>query len=207
MQVATLGVARGADPMPQLDALRAFAVFAVLVHHFLPAELLTWQFAQLPWGFLGVRLFFVISGFLITGILLRARDEAAAAGVLPTTVLFNFYARRCLRIFPLYYFVVLSGLALNLPPMREEWIWLVSYTLNLRISALGWYPENISHFWSLAVEEQFYLLWPFVVLFAPKPLLMRIAIGMVVIGIGYRALALANGFYGPAIYVFTTLEL
>src|ERR1043165_9110175 len=86
--------------MPQLDALRAIAVFGVLTHHFTNI------------GFdigarLGVKLFFVLSGFLITKLLLRGRH---VADISHSRVLLNFYARRSLRIFPLYYFVI--GVAL-----------------------------------------------------------------------------------------------
>ena len=84
--------------MPQLDALRTFAVFAVMIHHFWPEATL-----NLPLGFVGVQLFFVLSGFLITGILWPAR-EAVQSGRWPAPTVFGrFYARRVLRIFPLFY--------------------------------------------------------------------------------------------------------
>ena len=191
--------------MPQLDALRAFAVAAVLLHHFSP-EL--GRASLIDWGFLGVRLFFVLSGFLITGILIRAREDAAEAAVSRFGVLRSFYARRFLRIFPLYYFVIVVCLMLNVPPVRDEWIWLVTYTWNLRISVLGWYPENVAHFWSLAVEEQFYLVWPLVALFAPRRFLMPTAISMVLIGMLYRGLAMSYELNEVALYVltFSTLD-
>src|SRR5689334_1825326 len=89
---------------PQLDALRAFAVFAVLVHHYLP------EGRVISWGTLGVRLFFVLSGFLITRILLQCRDIKEATHQSTTHILRQFYIRRFLRIFPIYYFVVLATL-------------------------------------------------------------------------------------------------
>lgn len=154
--------------MPQLDALRAIAVLAVMFHHFVPARAQWPLFAAIPFGQLGVKLFFVLSGFLITGILLRARSKLGDQPRAVLSALAGFYARRSLRIFPLYYLVIAVCLVLNVPPVRDELLWLATYTLNLRISYQGWYPEHVAHFWSLAVEEQFYLLWPWVVLFAPS---------------------------------------
>lgn len=190
--------------MPQLDGLRAIAVGAVLVHHLLAQDLLPGLLSQVSWGFAGVRLFFVLSGFLITAILLRARADAERLGTSPMWVIRQFYARRFLRIFPLYYFVIFAGALLNLPPIREEFWWLVSYLFNFRLAQLGWYPEHIAHFWSLAVEEQFYLFWPWLVLFAPRRLLLPIALIMSAFGPVSRALALSAELPGLAIYTLTS---
>ena len=88
--------------MPQLDGLRAFAVGAVLIHHFFqPARV-----GGVDFALLGVWLFFVLSGFLITGILLRSRDQVDYSGYPSGFVLRQFYIRRFLRIFPLYFSVL-----------------------------------------------------------------------------------------------------
>ena len=88
--------------MPQLDGLRAFAVGAVLIHHFFqPARV-----GGVDFALLGVWLFFVLSGFLITGILLRSRDQVEYSGYPSGFVLRQFYIRRFLRIFPLYFSVL-----------------------------------------------------------------------------------------------------
>jgi peptidoglycan/LPS O-acetylase OafA/YrhL len=79
----------------------------------------------------------------------------------------------------------------------------VSYLFNIRIAMLGWFPGNVAHFWSLAVEEQFYLLWPLLVLFAPRRLLFPLSLAMVILGPLSRVLALAIGLYGPALSVLT----
>lgn len=171
---------------PQLDALRCFAVLGVLVTHF-------WQPGPYPGilqhvdlGFLGVRLFFVLSGFLITGILLDARDHAVRAGLSQWQVLGRFYGRRVLRIFPLYYLIVLGGLLVGVPRAREAWPWLLTYTSNfyqaLEQQSVGYY----GHFWTLAVEEQFYLVWPWLVLFAPRRSLALIMIAAVAMAPVYR---------------------
>lgn len=147
----------------QLDGLRALAVLAVLVHHTMPTVR-----DRLNPGAAGVRLFFVLSGFLITGILLRARAEAAAAGQGRLRVLFAFYARRALRIFPIYYLMLLLAAWLGLPEVRATLAWHLAYLSNHFVAARGsWPPAPLGHLWSLAVEEQFYLLWPTLVLFAP----------------------------------------
>lgn len=162
-----------ASYMPQLDGLRALAVLAVMLHHFgLPLKL-DW-ILRVGWGELGVRLFFVLSGFLITGILLRARAEKShlrAFGI--------FYARRALRIFPIFYLTLFVAAALNVHPVRETLGWHLSYLSNvlLAIRHGGLYP--VTHFWSLAVEEQFYLLWPWLMLYLPDKLLLPM-IGFVI---------------------------
>ena len=162
--------------MPQLDTLRAFAVTAVLVHHYF-----TWA----NWGLgatLGVKLFFILSGFLITGILLRSRDAATASGHKWSSLVGRFYVRRFLRIFPLYYFVVAVAATINLEPAREILPWLLTYTLNIYMANLGWFVANFAHFWTLAVEEQFYIFWPWIILFAPRNWLIRLTLIFISVG-------------------------
>jgi len=143
----------------QLDGLRAVAITGVAVSHWAPQFMF-----GIPLG-TGVQLFFVISGFLITGILLDNRREGNILKVWR-----RFYARRTLRIFPLFYAAIGVALILNIKPMRHDWPWHVSYLSNFRFVFLDKYdapPGLFSHFWSLAVEEQFYLIWPLLALFLP----------------------------------------
>ena len=148
------------------------------------------------YGGLGVDLFFVLSGFLITGLLLEAKGEPHYFR--------NFYARRTLRIFPLYYFV-LGVLFLLLPRLvtlspllevaRSHQGWLWTYTSNFYIAATSsWYSLTyVSHFWSLAIEEHFYLLWPLVVFTFRRAVLERICVAVLVGGLALRiGLALAG---------------
>ena len=107
--------------MPQLDGLRAFAVAAVLIHHLISPQHLPAFMTALPLGYLGVRLFFVLSGFLITGILLQARHAAEASTTAPAFAARQFYLRRCLRIFPLYYAMIAAALLIGLPEAQEDW--------------------------------------------------------------------------------------
>src|SRR5206468_3756404 len=101
--------------MLQLDSLRAFAVGAVLVHHFFHPP----RIGGVDFALLGVWLFFVLSGFLITGILLRSRDQVDYSGYQSRFVLRQFYVRRFLRIFPLYYLVLSVAAVLDLSDVRD----------------------------------------------------------------------------------------
>src|SRR5262245_34285697 len=188
--------------MPQLDAVRALAVGVVLVHHLFP--MVRSVLGGLG-GFIGVKLFFVLSGFLITQILLEGRTAVAAAG--PWHVARQFYVRRTLRIFPLYYFVIAMALLAGLPEVRQQIWWLLTYTFNFQIASTGMWPANISHFWTLAVEEQFYLVWPWLILLLPSSWLVSMTVAVVVLGPAYRILALALGFNGGAFYAATFSSL
>ena len=156
--------------MPQLDGLRAIAVTCVMVFHFVP-----WVDRVAPLGTMGVRLFFVLSGFLITGILLSWRGQPLAAA------LKVFYARRALRIFPLFYFVLAAAAALNIGPVRETFAWHATYLSNAYFYLRGDWHGSVSHLWSLAVEEQFYLAWPLLILCAPRRWLRPVIVAMIVI--------------------------
>lgn len=156
--------------MPQLDGLRAVAVACVLVFHFIPG---VDRYAAL--GSMGVRLFFVISGFLITGILLTWRGRPLAVA------LKTFYLRRALRIFPLFYFALAAAAAINIGPVRETFAWHLTYLSNVYFYLRGDWHGSVSHLWSLAVEEQFYLVWPWLILCAPERWLRPAMLAMVAV--------------------------
>lgn len=157
----------------------------------------------MPWGNMGVKLFFVLSGFLITRILLRSRDAVDASQVSGWFAARQFYIRRFLRIFPLYYFVIAVCVAINLQPVREILWWLVTYTVNIYAAIQGKWMDYFAHLWSLAVEEQFYLIWPWFMLFAPRKRLALIMLGMVAMGLGWRWYAYRLGYNYLAISHFT----
>jgi peptidoglycan/LPS O-acetylase OafA/YrhL len=142
---------------PQLDGLRALAVAAVAWSHWERP----YQFG-IPFG-AGVHLFYVLSGFLITGILLELRGQVDRMAAVRA-----FYVRRALRIFPAFYVTLALAWLANVPPVRETIGWHLAYLSNVQIFATGEWPGPISHFWSLAVEEQFYLAWPWLIVFAPR---------------------------------------
>lgn len=162
----------------QLDALRAFAVLSVLLTHF-------WTYPQgatilnriASFGWVGVDLFFVLSGFLITGILWETKERPAYFR--------NFYMRRALRIFPLYYalifvvFLILPMLT-TLPEQlaADRWMYF-AYLSNIALAA-GWQLFLVDITWSLAIEEQFYLLWPAVVRVLTKRRLTTVCISIIV---------------------------
>ena len=177
------------DYMPQLDALRALAVAAVAWSHWAPHEL----HGGILWGPYGVKLFFVLSGFLITNILLDCRAAADDAPGGLWLALRSFYVRRFLRLFPLYYATLLLAALCSVRPVRETLGWTLSYTANFYFFQRGGWNGVISHFWSLAVEEQFYLFWPWVIMFLPARWLKPAVIGTVVASAGtWLALAIAN---------------
>jgi peptidoglycan/LPS O-acetylase OafA/YrhL len=194
-------VAAAADAYkPQLDGLRAFAVGLVIYSHF-------WNIASIGahWG---VRLFFVLSGYLITGILLRSRALVEARRATSSAALANFYARRALRIFPAYYAIVIVAYALDLDEVRSEAVWHLTYTTNFLFARQGYFSWATAHLWSLSVEEQFYLVWPFLILFVPRRLLLSLIAAIVVGGIMFRVLGtLLLPIDGVALYVLTPASL
>ena len=169
--------------VPALDGLRGVAILGVVLFH--GSLMLRWHQPVNAWlaawpliGWLGVDVFFVLSGFLITGILLDTRSGPR--------YFVNFYARRILRIMPVYYlllafvFVVLPRLVpfesegLRIIQARQAWLWThltnLGFVYHRKVWALADWLD-LTHLWSLAVEEQFYLVWPLVVyLLAPRRL-------------------------------------
>jgi len=180
--------------MPQLDGLRAVAVTTVLFAHFTAVS------RYVPGGFLGVRLFFVLSGFLITSILLECRflvrDGRGPAGA----VIRTFYVRRFLRIFPIFYLTLGVAVAFDVGHIRSIAGWHFFYLSNFAGALYESVPGGVAlidptsaHFWSLAVEEQFYLLWPAAVIFAPRKLLAPMTVGMILVAPVFRAATFAAG--------------
>ena len=135
---------------PQLDGLRCLAFLAVFSLHAAPE--------RVPWGWGGVQVFFTLSGFLITRILVRGHSGRIGVD------LGRYYFRRTLRIFPLYYAVIgLVWLTAGVPDVG----WLLTYTYNIRGFWNQGVDETIGHFWTLCVEEQFYVFYPLILLVTP----------------------------------------
>ncbi len=169
--------------MVQLDALRAFAIIGVLFHHFWP----TVDPSLENLGHLGVRLFFVLSGYLITLILLRCRELVEVKGQGIAFTLRQFYIRRFLRIFPVFYLVLFAAYLLGLEEMQKTFWWHFSYGSNFLFALQGYFGKFTGHFWSLAVEEQFYLIWPSLIFVIPRKYLHFVIIGVIASGPLFRA--------------------
>ncbi|MCY1271594.1 O-acetyltransferase OatA [compost metagenome] len=181
--------------IPAIDGLRAVAIGSVIAFH------LEWPGAALGWA--GVPLFFVISGFLITSILLSQKEEARGFGAYYA----NFVRRRALRIFPLYYAYLAGSIVLGavvgqtLSSGWSYWIYLQNYTLGAsRFSG----SFTMGHTWSLAVEEQFYLLWPLIVWLCSRRALIAVCGILIALGPVSRMLILEGT--GNPFLAFTPLS-
>jgi peptidoglycan/LPS O-acetylase OafA/YrhL len=200
--------------IPALDGLRGIAILLVLFHHltiYRPESGIDKWIAALPlFSWAGVDLFFVLSGFLITGILLDSRDSDRYFS--------SFYMRRSLRIFPLYYLVIFLALVIlplipklhtvlagpyEDPPALPYWLYFTNISVAGRGLVHGWIDVT----WSLAIEEQFYIVWAVVVfLWAPRYLGWLCA-AIVLVEPFARAFALEQRFTPESIYFLTWFRL
>ncbi len=203
----------------QLDGLRGLAIVLVTLYRLgkeLPTE--TWPGLLLSnvlvAGKHGVELFFVLSGFLITGILLDSRGVP--------NQLRNFFIRRSLRILPLYmvtlavmsitvgwlsHWRVAPGLVESFRTAYDQQLYLWCYLTNVRMSWVGtWCFGPMDHFWSLAVEEHFYLIWPLVVVICLPRRLLTVAVVGAMVAIAMRVLWLALGGTSTVAEVFTLMR-
>ena len=151
---------------PCIDGWRAVAAAMVLVAHFFPHHAPPNTWTQL--GENGVIIFFIISGYLISTILFAAKERVETHRLRKRDALRRFYIRRVLRIAPIYYGSILAMCAIGSQPVRDGVWWHVTYTTNFGQVFLGMDFKNAVHFWTLAVEEQFYVVWPLIVLATPR---------------------------------------
>jgi peptidoglycan/LPS O-acetylase OafA/YrhL len=161
----------------QLNGIRFIAVFLVLLDHWLVPVL------PIPLGHLGVVIFFVLSGFLITRILFLNADDIQKTKSSVWPKIIRFIYRRSLRIFPIYFILLFIGLIFNISNFKEIWPWLISYSPNLYIMFKGQWLGTWDHLWSLAVEEQYYLIFPYFILFSNKNRYVRLFVIMISLGI------------------------
>ena len=202
--------------VPALDGIRGIAIILVMLHHFTLysglrddslADKLFYHSTYAGW--VGVDLFFVLSGFLITGILIDAKRTDGYFR--------NFYVRRFLRIFPLYYGVLIVAFLLiprlvhlgsNYQELLQQQAWYWTYLINIRIALEGW-PVNgtLAHFWSLAIEEQFYLVWPFVIFALNKRSLLKLCAALALISLVIRLLLGMSDYPVTAAYVLTIARI
>jgi peptidoglycan/LPS O-acetylase OafA/YrhL len=201
----------------RLDGLRGVAILLVMLYHLLRYPLartpldhaVTSVFAM---GWSGVDLFFVLSGFLITSILLRSKGSARYFR--------TFYARRAIRILPLYYAVLVLYLVIfpRLTPQAEgfwiggadrETLWYWLFLSNLHQAFTGnWQHHFLEVTWSLAIEEQFYLVWPWLVAWTSRRRLIQVCAAILVAGLALRAAIVLAGTPNPIfLYAFTPCRL
>lgn len=198
---------------PGLDGLRGIAIIVVMLFHlvfFEPACRIDHIFRHAAqYGWMGVDLFFVLSGFLITGILLDAKSSP--------NYFRNFYARRALRILPLYYAFVICLIFLyplagahfraqrDVLLQNQAWVW--THTVNWLVTLTGDFTSKATlgtgGFWSLSIEEQYYLVWPAVVLLLSEKALLRTCFFLIVTANVARMLMVLLGSSWAAIYTAT----
>lgn len=190
-----------------LDGLRAVAALMVMFFHFFQHVSTSHSFVLFikkisGFGQTGVSLFFVLSGFLITRILLKEKQSEK--------YFLNFYVRRSLRIFPLYYFYLLLVFFIipffenaSIPALSQQiyhWVYLQDFAITFKWNYLG--PI---HFWSLAVEEHFYLFFPLLVYFLKEKQLVLSLCVLIIVSITLRFMLSSNG-YEVFYFTFTRLD-
>ena len=188
--LANPGETRSLQHLPQLDGVRAIAVLMVLWFHLGPAQ---YRIPGGPaWGAIGVGLFFTLSGFLITRILLNCRLKIISGAATIWQMFKDFYVRRFLRIFPLYYGVLLILFVFNPTKFRHRFIYDALYLTNYKMAYMNHYDKSQPvpierHLWSLSVEEQFYLCWPLLMFLLPRRLILPFIILTIAAGPIWRA--------------------
>lgn len=208
--------------IPPLDGVRGWAILLVIINHsimLLPRpDALSFPVRKmlelLGMGWVGVDLFFVLSGFLITGILLRTKGESG--------YFVNFYARRALRIFPLYYLVITAYLFIT-PLLFTDFGQVYGETIGFGKYLYYIYAQNfmpgkfhvdslpqllLAPTWSLAVEEHFYLVWPAIVYFMYERRLLRLTVALIGVAVIVRILFGLWGYpFSSIVYVCTICRM
>ena len=200
--------------LDQLDGLRGLAIILVILCHgtmayseFASAP--NWDF-MIPLGGSGVSLFFVLSGFLISGLLLQCREQKIP--------LRNFYGRRALKIVPAYYFCLIvytfflpalypEGNGISGDWLEKPWVHFAFLSNFYYFFKAGFASEAMSVSWSLAIEEQFYLIWPILFVFFPRKILVSTCLLLVVAAIGARFFLTSKGYNVDQIMVFTPARI
>lgn len=196
--------------LPSLDGVRGAAILMVLMHNLLVVQDPVGPLSRairlgLDTGWVGVQLFFVLSGFLITRVLLGSKSAPDYYRA--------FFARRGLRILPLYYaallaaFVVWPLLGRQPQVLAEDRSWGLWLYVSNWTGPLGWGGESLPHFWSLAVEEQFYLFWPLVVRRLSAKRLFQACLALAVLSMVLREVMVLAAVSPEVIYSITPCRL
>ncbi len=208
----------------ELDGARGIAVIIVMLYHFMHVPLLSNDKPDqiftnvLHLGWVGVDLFFVLSGFLITRILIHNKEDRKFSEYLKV-----FYEKRSLRIFPLYYLYLLIIFFIFFPLVvhhldvvekaklitaKKDQLWFWLYVSNIKQVINGsFYGASVGHLWSLSIEEQFYLFWPFLVYFLKTEKIKLAAICIIITAPLLRLFLWQAGVPPVSIYVFTLTRM
>lgn len=177
----------------QLDGLRGLAILMVFFHHS-GVKFPHW----VDWGQMGVRLFFMLTGYLITMSLWKIAQRSREAGGGHLKELGVFHLRRLARLLPAFYAAILLGAFAGLPDVVEPLWWHLGFASNFKMAMQGDFFGPTAHFWSLALQEQFYLVWPFFVLFLPRRFFPWLILGFFLVGYLYRVACIS--FHVPEIW-------
>jgi peptidoglycan/LPS O-acetylase OafA/YrhL len=188
--------------LEQLDSLRAIAAFSVIIFHFLR----DYKLGNFTFGWIGVDLFFVISGYLITAILIEQKIVVLDK----FTIIKNFIIKRCLRLFPTYYLFITAMFFLMIALGGRAWnpgegIYYYTYTQNILFFREGMKGVQLNHVWSLAVEEQFYLVWPWLVIYIPNKILIRMLVIIIPLTLFFKSFSEIEGLKMLTVAHFDTL--
>ena len=186
----------------QLDSIRAFAAFSVILYHFIPE----YKLGNFQLGWIGVDVFFVISGYLITAILLEQKEFVSQK----TLIIKNFIIKRALRLFPVYYlFISFFFLLMILFSLyvwdSGDWIFFYTYTQNILFYNEGWKGIQVNHLWTLAVEEQFYICWPWILILLANKWVIRFLLVLVSVTIFFKCIIDSDRIRMLTFYHFDTL--
>jgi peptidoglycan/LPS O-acetylase OafA/YrhL len=183
--------------MLQLDGIRGIAVALVVLHHWTEAG------RSMDLGNIGVQLFFVLSGFLITGILLDMRASLESGQRSLRGILSTFWQGRAARIWPVCFLTLaVVFLAGDRFENRVDFVWHAVFASNFLFMERGEFGSSLAHFWTLAVEQQFYAVWPFVILLAKRTWLEPMMLALIILAPVTRA-----GIYVAGYHHFTQYNL
>ncbi len=171
-------VSSSKERFQQLDALRAVAIAVVMLHHYINPPILLSGF--------GVTFLFVLSGYFATNTLLKLRKRMDSGRTDMGGAVKDFYMRRYLRICPMYFLVLLLTALFNVEGARDSLPWNAFFLANIQTVLSGQWNGRFSPMWSLSFLEQFYLIWPFVVLVLPRRRLVPVLIFLTALGPAWR---------------------
>jgi peptidoglycan/LPS O-acetylase OafA/YrhL len=180
----------------QLDSIRALAVITVIIVHWLPKDTFVYALAaycNAP------SVFFTLSGFLVTSILIKDRLKIQKSGVSKLVVYKNFFAKRALRLFPGYFLIVAIWYFTRPGSEPINFKYYLTFTSNIYIYHIQQWPA-LAHLWSMAVEEQFYFIWPWVILFTNRKYLGYVIALFIVIGL-ISAKVMPDNFFSPMLTI------